>query len=376
LVKTPAALALLLFASACGRQPDGAPPAVSTAGSAPRTEVVASGLEAPWAFAFAADGRIFLTERAGRIRVIKDGVLEPEPWATVPVTARGEAGLMGIALAPDFESSGELLVVGTFEVNGDMVNRVIRFTEREGRGESPVVLLDSLPSSRFHAGAALAFGPDSMLYITTGDAQDPGTAQDAESLAGKVLRYTRNLEIPPDNPVAGSPVFARGLRNTQSLAWNPEGALFATEHGPSGFPNERLRRNQDELNVIVAGGNYGWPVVSGMSSDRRFSAPLVEWTPAIAPAGIAVYTGDALPWRGNVIVAGLRGRQLRRVVVERSGDGWRATGEEILFRNELGRLRAVGMGRDGHLYIATSNQDGRGTPAVGDDRILRVLPGR
>jgi glucose/arabinose dehydrogenase len=160
----------------------------------------------------------------------------------------------------------------------------------------------------------------------------------------------------------------------QGLAWSETKQLFATEHGPSGFPNERLRRGNDELNAIVAGGNYGWPSVAGMGGSRRYRQPLVAWSPAIAPSGLAVYSGDEFPeWKGNVFVGALSGEQLRRIVLERvAGGGWRVVGQTSLFTN-LGRVRAVAMAPDGHLYFTVTNRDGRGDPRSTDDRLFRVV---
>ena len=341
-------------------------------------ETVAGGLEVPWGLSFAPDGRLFVTERPGRIRVIEEGRLSPDPWATVDVQSTGEAGLMGIAIAPDFATSGAVYVVGTFASAAGLVNRVVRLTEREGRGVGAEVVVDGIPSGRFHAGAAIAFGPDGLLYVTAGDAREPRSAQRPADLAGKVLRYRPDGAIPRDNPVPGSPVFAFGVRNAQGLAWHPDGGdLVATEHGPSGFPDERLRTDNDELNVIVAGANYGWPTVAGARSDTGFVAPIVAWNPGIAPSGVAVYTGSRFPWSGSIVVAALKAQELRLVEIVRdaaSPIAWRARCERALFRGELGRLRAVAMGTDGHLYLSTSNRDGRGNPSPEDDRILRVVP--
>ena len=353
----------------------------ATAGAADSPSIsldtVATGLEVPWSLAFAPDGRIFVTERVGRIRLIENGVLREEPWATLSVTSVGESGLMGIALAPDFSTSRHVYVVGTFGPRDELVNRVVRFVERDGRGVEPVVVIDGMVAAAFHAGNTIAFGPDGMLYVATGDARQPHLAQERGSLAGKILRYRSDGSVPHDNPFPGSPVYALGLRNVQGLSWYPEtGDLFATEHGPSGFPNERFRRDRDELNVIRGGGNYGWPEVAGIARDRRFVDPIAEWTPAIAPSGIAVHSGETPAWQGSVFVAGLRGRQLRRVIIGRTGDDvtpWRLAGEEVLFQGELGRIRAVAMGLDGHLYFTTSNRDGRGTAGTNDDRILRLM---
>jgi glucose/arabinose dehydrogenase len=372
--------AIVAGTAACsgdGGSTGGAPPADTTAFS---VETVASGLEVPWSLALSPDGRLFVTERAGRIRVIAGDSLLPQAWATLGVREQGEAGLMGMALSPDFESTGHVFVVGTFEDDGNLVNRIVRLTDRGGRGADPTVVVDGIPAAQFHAGDALAFGPDGMLYVATGDARDPGSAEEPGSLAGKILRYRPDGSVPPDNPTAGSPVWALGLRNPQGMAWDPEtGQLFATDHGPSGFPNERFRTGNDELNAIVGGGNYGWPNVAGAGGGASRIDPVVVWDPAIAPSGLAWYASDALPaWRGSLFAAALAGSHLRRIAVERSADaesGWRATGQERLLEG-YGRLRAVLATPDGALYVSTSNRDGRGSPAPQDDRILRLTPAR
>ena len=385
----PALVTLALVTTACSSErgeaanelADSAQAGTGSSSSLVSIETVASGLVTPWALAFAPDGRIFITERPGRIRIVDEGVLAEEPWATVPVKEEGEAGLMGIAISPDFARTRHVFVVGAFRSgDDDLVNRVMRFTEKDGKGTEPTVILDSIPAEKYHAGDAIAFGPDGMLYIATGDARDPGDAQDGKSLAGKILRMEPDGRVPHDNPVRGSLVYATGLRNPQGIAWEPwTKQIFAIDHGPSGFPNERLRRNHDELNAIRPGGNYGWPEVSGADDDSRFIAPMLDWTPGIAPAGLAVYTGEDFPaWRGHLFVGALRGLQLRRVAVARGSDGssgWRVVDEQVVAKG-LGRIRAVGMGPDGFLYFATSNRDGRGTPAEGDDRLLRLAPAR
>ncbi|HEV2735750.1 MAG TPA: PQQ-dependent sugar dehydrogenase [Longimicrobiaceae bacterium] len=383
--RTPVLAAVLLAACGGDERPPPAPQAAegpapaapprASPASAPAYQTVASGLEVPWDLGFAPDGRIFVTEREGRIRVVENGRLRPEPWAELDVEAVGEAGLTSIAVAPDFARSGAVYVLGTFRGEGGLENRVVRLVDRGGRGADPRVVVGGLPAERVHAGSALDFGPDGMLYVTTGDARQPPRAQDPRSLAGKLLRYRPDGSVPPDNPFGGSPVYALGLRNSQGIDWNEEGELFAAEHGPSGFANEGDREGHDELNHLRPGGNYGWPEVAGLAGGGRFAAPLAAWTPAVAPAGLAVYRGDAFPaWRGDAFLGALRGEQLIRVGLERSGGGWRASGQEALFLGELGRIRAVRMGPDGALYFTTSNRDGRGDPREGDDRVLRVVP--
>jgi aldose sugar dehydrogenase len=355
-------------------------------------ETVASGLVAPWAIAFTPDGRILVTERAGKVRVIENGRLRPEPWAevdVVPPDYRSEGGLLGIAVAPDFTSTGYVFVVGTFVSAGELVNRVLRFTDRDGIGVDRTVLIDAFPGVRAepgsepaihtHLGGAIAFGPDGMLWVTTGDLTQPELSQDPASLAGKVLRYNPDGTVPADNPTPSSPVYALGVRNSQGIAWHPDSLdPFITDHGPSDLSWERTFGGWfgDELNALVPGGNYGWPAVVGKGVLGRFIDPLVEWSPAVAPSGLTVYTGRRFPWQGNVLVTSLRAEHLWRVILERdttARTGWRAVGQERLLEGAIGRIRAATMGPDGELYITSSNRDGRGKPREGDDRLYRVV---
>ena len=348
------------------------PPPPRPDATAVQLDTVASGLEVPWALAVASSDRLFVTERAGRIRLVDHGVLRPQAWASVAVADDGECGLMGIALAPDYARSRQVYVVATVRAAGGLVNRVLRFTDDGATGRDPRTVVDGIPAAPLHAGDAIAFGPDGALYVATGDAREPARAADERSLAGKILRYTRDGTVPADNPGGASPVYALGLRNGQGLAWNPEGTLFATEHGPSGFSNERMRSGHDEINVIVPGGNYGWPAAVGAAHERGLLDPLVSWTPAIAPSGLAVYTGAEFPdWRGDLFVGALAGGQLRRLHLERLAAGWRVAGETTIVTG-TGRVRAVAMGPDGFLYFTTSNRDGRGAPRPGDDHVFRL----
>ena len=345
--------------------------AVATPGPlSPRVEVVATGLQTPWALAFAPDGRIFVTERPGRVRVIAGGALLPEPWATVPAAERpgAESGLMGIALDPDFGANGFVYLYYTYEGQGRLWNRLVRFVDRNGRGEVDRVLIDRIPGAPIHDGGRLRFGPDGKLYLTVGDAAVGENAQNLNALNGKILRLNPDGTVPPDNPFPGSPVYALGLRNPQGLAWHPiTRQLFASDHGPSGGPPNCCH---DELNLIEAGGNYGWPAVFGTGGAPRFIDPILEsGTETWAPSGVDF--GTAGPVRGVLFMAALRGQHLRLIWLA-PPDFRRVEGQEVLFRNEYGRLRDVAAGPDGALYVLTSNRDGRGSPRPGDDKVLRL----
>ena len=366
-------------------------------------DTVARGLEVPWAMAFAPDGRILVTERAGRVRVIEHDSLRAEPWAQLDVFAHDsswqpESGLMGIALAPDFAETGHVYLYGTFRKTsveqerklGSRVarrladwfaparasrfeNRVYRLTDRGGRGIEPSLVIGGLPANYYHCGGVVAFGPDGMMYLTTGDAMHPPSAARRGALAGKILRYRPDGGIPADNPHPGSPVYAAGLRNSQGLAWHPGlGALFAIDHGPTGMPAEDGRTGSDELNVITPGADYGWPRTTGR--DTAFAAPVRVWGEAIAPAGLAVYQGPVPGWHGSLFITALSGRQLRRLVVAARADGARVVHEEPLLQDGYGRLRAVAAAPDGSIYVGTSNKDGRGNAGAADDMLLRLVP--
>ncbi|MGH7313345.1 MAG: PQQ-dependent sugar dehydrogenase, partial [Candidatus Rokuibacteriota bacterium] len=317
-------------------------------------------LEVPWALAFAPDGRLFITERPGRIRVLGDGRLDPKPVATLPVAARGEGGLMGLALDPEFAKTGRLYVCYTMSKRGSLVNRLAVLTFREGRAGDERVLVDDIPGATVHDGCRVKFGPDGRLYVTTGDAAEPRLAQRLASLAGKILRYNADGSVPADNPFPGSPVYTLGHRNPQGLAWDGAGRLFASEHGPSGFPG-----GHDELNLIRPGRNYGWPEVYGRAGREGFDDPVLEsGSRTWAPSGMAIL-GDA------AYIAALRGQRLLRVGLAADGS---VTGVSSLLEGTYGRLRDVVVGPDGALYVATSNRNGRGSPAANDDRILRLVP--
>ncbi len=352
-----------------GAAPGDRPAAAAPAGAvAFRVETVASGLQVPWELAFAPDGRVFLTERPGRVRVIEGGRLRPEPVATIPeVAATGEGGLLGLALDPDFARTRALYVYHTYRDGGDLRNRVVRWTEAGGGLTDPRVILDGIPGASVHDGGRIAFGPDRKLFVTTGDAAQPDLAQDRNSLAGKILRLNPDGSIPPDNPFPDSPVYSYGHRNPQGLAWHPEtGQLYATEHGPGG---------NDEVNRIEPGGNYGWPAARGNAGPSNgFIRPVLEsgsgttW----APSGATFVRADTFPqWRGNLLFAGLRSTTLWRLEPAPSGGQPRLA---VVLEDEWGRLRDVVEGPDGMLYVLTSSRDGRGRPSEGDDRVLRLAP--
>ena len=364
-----AVLALALILAACGNEGTAAEGStVASTGYA--VETVVQGLRVPWDIAFAPDGRMFVTERPGRVRVVRDGALLDQPFAVLDVWAQSEAGLMGIALDPAFAENGLLYVCYTYvdEERGP-TNRVARLTDAGGAGVDHTVVFDGIPGARNHNGCRIRFGPDDKLYVTMGDAQSAGTAQDPASPSGKVLRLNPDGSIPDDNPIAGNPLFTLGHRNPQGIDWHPDtGEPFITEHGPS---------DNDEINVLVAGANYGWPEVRGESDNPAFVEPVTTYTPTLALAGAAFYTGGPLPlhWTNSFFFTTLKEQHIRRLALATGpGGAWTVVGDEKLLEDEFGRLRAIVQGPDGYLYVATSNRDGRGSPGRFDDRILRIVP--
>lgn len=323
-------------------------------------EVVAQGLDTPWAIAFLPDGGILVTERPGRVRLVNTkGQLEPMPVATLlSVKEIGEGGLLGLALDPDFASKPFVYLYYTYsESGGRTLNRMVRMKYEPGKLGEETVLVDRIPGAANHNGGRIKFGPDGYLYITTGDAQNPSQAQDTTTLAGKILRVTDTGQAAPGNPF-GNLVYTFGHRNPQGLAWDDTGRLWATEHGRSG-----IQSGLDEVNIIEAGKNYGWPTIQGDQTREGMVGPAANSGPAKtwAPAGAAI-TG------GSLFFGGLRGEAVYEAIL----DGGRVAEVKEHYKGQYGRIREVITGPDGRLYITTSNRDGRGNPAADDDRIISI----
>jgi len=336
-----------------------------------RAEVVTSGLEVPWGVAFLSSREMLVTERPGRVRIVRDGALAEAPVATVAVRGEKESGLLGIALHPNFAQTRFFYLYLTAEAASGAENRVERWTlAKDGSSaQRDRTIIAGIPSAEFHDGGRLRFGPDGMLYVGTGDAREPDRAQDLDSPAGKILRLTPDGEVPNDNPFPGKPAFLLGIRNTQGFDWNDRGALLVTDHGPSG---DLLRRGHDEVNVAEAGVNLGWPTIYACEARAGMSSPLLTWKSAAPPGGAAVYRGEAIAeWRNSLLIATLASKHLHRVVFDGSTPP-KVAAHEVYFRDTYGRLRDVVMGPDGHLYVTTSNCDGRGDCPNHKDQILRI----
>ena len=338
-----------------------------------KIEKVVGGLEVPWSIVWAPDGRMIFTERPGRVRVFEKGALNPKPLLVVPdVEKSGESGLMSVALHPQFSNNHFLYLSYAYSTGGVKV-RVVRYSEAPEGLVDPKVIIEDLPAAQFHAGCRIRFGPDGKLYITTGDATRRELAQKTDSLAGKTLRLNDDGTVPQDNPFVGQQgarpeIWSLGHRNAQGMDWQPgSNLMFQTEHGPSGFDGPG---GGDEVNIVEKGKNYGWPTIHHMQTREGLESPLLEYTPACAPASGMFYRGSAFPkFQGNFFFACLRGESLIRVAL----DGRKVLGQEGMVK-EYGRIREVAEGPDGYLYFSTSNRDGRGKPTEDDDRIMRLVP--
>lgn len=329
-------------------------------------ELIAENLYVPWAIAISDHGKLYFTERSGTIKTIENGQLNPQPLITFapPFISQGEGGLMGIALDPNHSQNHYIYVMYSYAESNQIYNRVVRLIENNNTASIDRILIDRIPGGRFHNGGRLKIGPDGKLYVTTGDAGNPSLAQDPLSLAGKILRIERDGTIPSDNPLPDSLVYSLGHRNPQGLAWNSENVMYASEHGSSAH---------DEINIIVPGGNYGWPLVQGNDISKEFMShpPLIDsgdetW----APSGMTFL--DQGPWQNRLLIATLLGQQLLALLLDSTGR--MINNVESYLSSDYGRLREVIQAKDGSIYLATSNRDGRGTPNATDDKIIRLIP--
>ena len=337
-------------------------------------ETVIPNLEVVWSIVWAPDGRMLFTERPGRVRVFENGKLRTEPLFVVPdVEPRGESGLMSIALHPQFAANHLLYLSYAYNTDGQRV-RVVRYRETPSGFVDRKVIIEDIPAAQFHAGCRLRFGPDGKLYITTGDATQRELAQQLNSLAGKTLRLNDDGTVPNDNPFVGQAnarpeIWTYGNRNGQGIDFQPgTNLLWETEHGPSGFDGPG---GGDEVNILERGKNYGWPVIHHRATQAGMESPILEYTPACAPASGMFYRGAMFPqFKNNFFFGCLVGTRIIRVVL----NGRQVVSQEDLLKGRYGRIREIAEGPDGFIYFSTSNRDGRGTPAKDDDRILRLVP--
>jgi glucose/arabinose dehydrogenase len=329
-------------------------------------QTIVTNVEIPWSLAFAPDGRLFFTERPGRVRVYQNGQLLPAPALTLSdVRAAGEGGLLGIALHPNFGQNHFVYLLYTADSSAGAVNRLARYRELNNTLAERAVLAEDMAAATIHDGGRIRFGPDNMLYVTMGDASNPANAQSLSSLNGKILRFNDDGSRPADDPFS-SPLWTWGHRNPQGLDWHPmTGDLWATEHGQIG---------NDEINIIRKGRNYGWPAIEGAATRPDMETPVRFYSPAIAPSGGSFYSGTRVPGlRANFFFGALAGMHIHRVILD-AADPTRIASTERWLENRFGRIRDVVAGPDGALYFCTSNRDGRGSPVATDDRIARIVP--
>lgn len=311
-------------------------------------EELARDIGVPWGLTFLPGGDALVAQRnTGVISRIAPGAKPTQAYRVPGVVARGEGGLLGIAVSPKYAENG--YVYAYFTASGD--NRIVRF-RLDGQ---PEVIFKGIAKATIHNGGRIAFGPDGMLYVGVGDAGQSSRAQDQASPNGKILRLDADGKPAPGNPTPNSPVYTLGHRNVQGLAWDATGRLYATEFGQDTY---------DEVNLIQPKRNYGWPVVEGKGDTQggRYTNPLITWsTSESSPSGLAI-TANTL------YVAALRGERLW--TIPQRADGTLGTPQAQLL-NRYGRLRTVQVSTDGALWLTTSNTDGRGDVRTGDDRIIR-----
>lgn len=337
-----------------------------------KVETFTQNLKVPWSLVFTAPNRMLVTERPGRVRAIIDGKLQANPIRTFSeVSNESEEGLMGMVMDPQYATNKYVYLCIAYGKDPKF-DKVVRVTDAGDTLKDDTIIFDKIPSAEFHAGCRLHFGPDGKLYVSTGDATDRNLAQDLSSWAGKILRLNADGSFPSDNPFANSPIYTYGHRNPQGFDWNPvTGTLVEVEHGPSGFDGPG---GGDEVNILKKGHNYGWPTVHHEQTKEGMDSPLLQFTPAVAPASGIFYRGSVFPQFTNTFFAGLlKGEGILHVVFDLKNTEKIATYERLP-GIDVGRVRDIVEGPDGFIYFTTSNQDGRGKVRSGDDKIYRIVP--
>ena len=321
-------------------------------------EIIAEGLQVPRSIDISKEGRIFISEKRGSIRVVDNGTLLTEPVGDIKAENIGDAGLLGLTLHPNFTQNHLFYVYYTYSNSTGLFNKVLMLKESNNRIIDSKTILDGIPGNDYRDGGRIKFGLDGKLYVSTGDASIPELSQDLNSLAGKILRINEDGTIPQDNPFSNSAVYAYGFRNAQGLAWAPNsGALYSSDQGGAG---------NDEINLISPGKNYGWPheECNSNGDDNRYTPPLVCFNPSLEPSGIAFAFSNKLGYQNHLIVATLKGSHLRDIDFD--------SGSQNTILVGYGRIIDLVESEDGSIYVLTSNTDGRALPQQGDDKILRL----
>lgn len=329
--------------------------------------VIATGLSHPWEILWGPDDHIWMTERNGRVSRLNPENGQLSPLLTISeVVDRGEGGLLGMALHPQFPLQPYVYLVYNYEnANGDYREKLVRYSYSSGSGtlSSPAPLLEDLAAANIHNGSRLLIVGD-KLFMTTGDAATTSLPQNINSLSGKILRLNLDGTIPSDNPVAGNPYWSFGHRNPQGLVF-ANNKLYSSEHGPS---------NDDEINIIEKGSNYGWPNVQGFCDDsgednfcsaNNVKEPIKAWTPTIATCGLDYYNHDLIPqWKNSLLLATLKNQRVFQLKLSTNGDTVEQTNE--YFSGSYGRLRDICVSPDGRVFLASSNGN--------NDKIVMIEP--
>jgi aldose sugar dehydrogenase len=316
--------------------------------------VLATDLTNPWELVWGAGAKLWITERDGQISRVDTGTGKVSPlYRIAEVVSRGEGGLLGMVLHPQFKSTPEVFVAYTYNKNGDYIEKIVRFTYNGNTLTAPLVLIDNIPAAGIHNGCRLLISTDLKLFISTGDASHGANAQLNSSLSGKVLRVNLDGSIPKDNPDPNSPIWSKGHRNSQGLVF-AHGKLYNSEHGPS---------NDDEVNIIEKGRNYGWPEVEGFcdrSNERSFCAkynvvqPVYAWSPTIAVCGLDYYNSNRVAtFKNSLLLTTLKDQTLYSLTVNEAGD--KVIKVRSFLQGSYGRLRDVCVTPDGKVFVCTSN---------------------
>jgi glucose/arabinose dehydrogenase len=391
-----AALALCLFSSCGGdsnspqspQQEAGANPGNQScqlvgSGSGPtgttaiHTQAIVTGLNTPWDIAFLPGGTDWLvSERSGRLRLVRNGTLVPAPVMTVDTVQSGEGGLLGIALDPGFSQNSSFYVFLTAVSGASYVNRVQRYqlSADHTTATAGAVIIDNITWNSVHNGGRIKFGTDGDLYISTGEGSDATLPENGASPNGKILRITSSGAIPGDNPDPTQPWYIKGLRNPQGFDWLDSNTLIVTDNGPTG--EYEGRTGGDKVLVAQKGEDMGWPTIWHCETAPGLVSPILTWTDAVPPGGALFYTGGDIPqWSGNVLFGSTGAEDLQRLVLNSS---YSLASEEVYLADAastLGRLRSTLQGPNGELYITTSNCDSRGSCPAQQDGIYRILAG-
>jgi len=319
--------------------------------------ILAENLDKPRSISIS-ENRIFVTEQDGFVRVIQNDILLDSPLATFRTADVFDGGLIGIELHPNFSNNHFIYVFLTYLDDGNLWNKIIRITESDNKLSDSKIIFDKIPGSSFTNGGFLKFGPDEKLYVGTGTVSDAShLPQDLKSLSGKILRLNDDGTTPDDNPFSNSPVYSLGFRNPQGMTWDDDGNFYVAEFGPE---------KNDEINLVLAGKNYGWPEKQ-CSGNENFEAAILCYDPSIEPGGILFYSGDNFDFEFPFILASMRASNLYQLDFEEG----LSSQKSIL--SGIGRVRDVVQDTDGNLYVITSNTDGKGFPDSTDDKLLRII---